>query len=715
MSNIRDIISESYKQATVLAGKPACWVESDGRLIWMNSILENMLDLDEGRSAFHIFEINPSINLLSWKKYWKQLAEEHLVKSKTTLITSSENIFSTSSTGFHVSHEGEAWCCLVYETPDVPMNGQLKKIVKDASAHMMKHTVDHAREMIFWIDREGNLIYVNNKVLEKTGYSRKEIKELKAWHISRYVQTPREWTDFFDKVKEKGEMSIETEQFRSDGGINHVDTVTTYINYEGNEYLFSIVLDVTKKKEREALLHKMKYSFDYATGMISWFDEDGKFIYTNQRMAEECGYEVSNFKNMYLWDVAPNVPKYKWTEIWNRFKTFKTVEPYETLQRRKDGSVYPVEVSGTHLEYQGKEYLFAMSTNITEKKKKQKELDDSLKELERLKNQLQSERNYLQQEITASHNFNEIITQNRNYRRVLQQMQRVADTDTTVLITGETGTGKELVARAIHSLSKRRDRSMVKVNCASLPANLIESELFGHEKGAFTGAFQKKIGRFEMADKGTIFLDEIGELPLELQAKMLRALQEGEFEPLGSTKTVKVDVRVIAATNRDLESMIEKGTFREDLYYRLNVFPIRNLPLRERMDDIPLLIKYFVNKYCKKQGRALLKVTQASLDRLLRYNFPGNVRELENLIERAIILSNSEKLNLDAVLPETSNHENKNRKRDFLSMEEMQRLHIIEALERTYWKVTGKNSASELLEMNGKTLASRMKKLNIYR
>lgn len=716
MNNIKEIISESYKQATVVAGKPACWAEPDGRLIWTNSILENMLDLDDGRRASHIFEINPSINLLSWRKYWKRLEQNRSVRSNTTLITGNDSIFSTISTGFHVAHEQESWCCLVYDTPEVPQNGQLKKLVRDASNHMMRYTVDHAKEMIFWIDRDGNITYVNNKVLEKTGYYRKDINHLKAWDFSKYVQTAEEWADFFAEVKEKGELIVETEQIKKDGGINYVDTVSTYMNYEGNEYIFSIVLDVTKKKEREALLYKMKHAFDHANEMISWFDEDGKFIYTNNRMAKECGYPKADFQNMYLWDIAPNVPKSRWADVWNRFKSEETVEPYESIQCRRDGTTFPVEVSGTHLEYAGKEYIFATSFNITDKKLQQEKLLRTMQQLESLRDQLQNERNYLKQEITSQHNFNEIVTQNKKYQRVLRQVQQVAPINTTVLITGETGTGKELIARAIHNLSSRSDRSMVKVNCASLPANLIESELFGHEKGAFTGAFQKKMGRFELADKGTIFLDEIGELPLELQAKILRALQEGEFERLGSTKTLKVDVRVIAATNRDLAAMIEEGKFREDLYYRLNVFPIRNMPLRERTDDISLLAKHFLSKYCKKLGRPEMMVSKASLDRLSRYNFPGNIRELENLIERAIILSTSDRLNLDSVMPyliETSVVRKK--KEVFLTMEEMQRHHILEALERTRWKVTGNNSAAELLAMNGKTLASRMKKLNIYR
>ena len=252
---------------------------------------------------------------------------------------------------------------------------------------------------------------------------------------------------------------------------------------------------------------------------------------------------------------------------------------------------------------------------------------------------LQAQNKYLQEEIKLNYNFEEIISKSKDFQKVLQQIEQVASTDATVLILGESGTGKELIARAVHNVSNRSKRPLVKVNCATLPANLIESELFGHEKGAFTGAMERKIGRFELADGGSIFLDEIGELPVELQAKLLRVLQEGEFERLGNPKTMKVNVRVIAATNRNLQQAIEKKEFREDLYYRLNVFPIICPPLRKRKEDIPLLIKHFCQKHEGKIGRKITHVSDQVIDAMMAYDWPGNIRELENIIERAMILS----------------------------------------------------------------------------
>ncbi|MDP6041556.1 MAG: sigma 54-interacting transcriptional regulator, partial [Candidatus Latescibacteria bacterium] len=285
-------------------------------------------------------------------------------------------------------------------------------------------------------------------------------------------------------------------------------------------------------------------------------------------------------------------------------------------------------------------------------------------------------------------------------------------TDATVLILGETGTGKELLARAVHNTSARKDRTLVKVNCAALPVNLIESELFGHEKGAFTGAENRKIGRFELADGGTVFLDEIGDLPLELQAKLLRVLQEGEFGRLGSSETLTVDVRVITATNRDLEEEVKEGTFREDLYYRLNVFPIRSLPLRERKEDISVLVNHFVKKIEARIGKQVDTVPQKAMDTLMAYAWPGNVRELENLIERAVIVSRGNRLELGDWFPKTVTLPEQ---RGLVSLEENERRHIQEALDETSGRVSRDKGAAKILDINPHTLLSRMKKLGIER
>ncbi len=340
---------------------------------------------------------------------------------------------------------------------------------------------------------------------------------------------------------------------------------------------------------------------------------------------------------------------------------------------------------------------------------------------QREKARLQQQNLYLQEEIKAEYNFEEMIGASASMRKVFQTVQRVAATDSTVLIAGETGTGKELIARAIHSRSKRKDRPLIKLNCAALPTGLVESELFGHEKGAFTGAVERRIGRFTLASGGTIFLDEIGEMPPDVQVKVLRVLQEQEFEPVGSTKTLKVDVRVIAATNRDLGKAVADGSFRADLYYRLNVFPISLPPLRERRDDIPLLVYYLLTKYAAKIGRTIERVGQATLDQLVAYPWPGNIRELENIVERAIILSPGSTLEIEPDVlrvpagggasasavpapPEES-----------ATLADAQRRQIVKTLEQTRWVIEGPRGAAKILGLHPNTLRSRMQKLGIRR
>lgn len=334
--------------------------------------------------------------------------------------------------------------------------------------------------------------------------------------------------------------------------------------------------------------------------------------------------------------------------------------------------------------------------------------EKSLLEIEKLKNQLEAEKAYLIEEIQLEFNHENIIGRSDAIKYVLFKIDQIAQHSTTVMILGETGTGKELIARAIHAQSQRKDRPLVKVNCATLPANLIESELFGHEKGSFTGAHLKQQGRFEVADKTTLFLDEIGELPLELQAKLLRAIQDGEFERLGSNKTIKVDTRVIAATNRNLEEEVQKGRFREDLWYRLNVFPITAPPLRDRQDDIPLLADFYVREISRRMGKTIESIPETVMNALQDYHWPGNIRELENVLERAVINTSGTILRLADELK---------KKADSFwtpkTLQEIERDYIIQVLEKTHWKVGGKNSASEILGLDRSTLRARMIKLNI--
>jgi predicted ATPase/transcriptional regulator with GAF, ATPase, and Fis domain len=355
----------------------------------------------------------------------------------------------------------------------------------------------------------------------------------------------------------------------------------------------------------------------------------------------------------------------------------------------------------------------ALQQEIADHKQAGQALHKALTEVAQLQERLQAENSYLREEIRHDANFEEIVGRSPVLMQVLHQVERVAVTDTTVLILGETGTGKELIARAIHNHSMRKDRPLVKVNCAALPPTLIESELFGHEKGAFTGAFTRKVGRFELADAGTIFLDEIGDLPLDLQAKLLRVLQEGEFERLGAVQTTRVDVRVIAATNRNLVQHVATGNFRDDLYYRLNVFPVTLPPLRERREDISLLVWYFISKYQDKLGKTIERIPERAMTALLTYHWPGNIRELANVIERALILSPGSTLIVDETL---SSRESLSQNLPTAQhLEEVERAHILAVLEACQWRIKGAGQAAERLGLHPSTLYSRMKKLGLER
>ena len=367
-----------------------------------------------------------------------------------------------------------------------------------------------------------------------------------------------------------------------------------------------------------------------------------------------------------------------------------------------------------------------LTQEIEERKKAEKSLQGAYTEIKRLKDRLQAENVYLRQEVGRQYDFGEIVGRSDALAQVFARVAQVAPMNATVLLLGETGTGKGVVARAIHNCSTRKDRPLITVNCTTLPAALVESELFGRERGAYTGSDVRQIGRFELADGGTIFLDEIGEMPQELQCKLLRVIQDGEFERLGSPRTIKTDVRIIAATNRDLAEEIRCGRFREDLYYRLNVFPITMPPLRQRREDIPLLVNHFVAKFNKKIGRNIETVSKDTLHALQQYHWPGNVRELENVVERAAIISQGGALQVldrfDAfgggggeAASAISSGASATTGEEFKGLVELERDHILQVLKKTGWRIEGKNGAAGILGLNASTLRARMRKYGIAR
>ncbi len=482
------------------------------------------------------------------------------------------------------------------------------------------------------------------------------------------------------------------------------------------------------RRANEALVQSQERFRDlFDEAPIAYVHEglDSRFIEANRTAMRILGLKPEEIAGMTGKSLVPNTPEAQqrlseWLASMERGTA--TTGTVLELRRKNDGK--PVWIQCWSRPAPDGSYTRTMFIDVTDRVL-----------MEREKARLEAQTTYLIEELKETHNFEEIVGPSASLSGVLEKVRLVAETDSSVLILGETGTGKELISRAVHSNSARKERPLIKVNCAALPAGLIESELFGHEKGAFTGATEKRIGRFELANGGTIFLDEIGEVPPELQVKLLRVLQEHEFERIGGSQTIKVDVRVIAATNRDLAREVAEGNFRQDLYYRLNVFPLRIPPLRERPEDIGLLVHYFVRRYATKIGRKITRVPKETMERLAAYPWPGNVRELENVVERAVILSPGPDLVIGpeilaptpAVDARTPSQRGKaegharaatSDTRDSggpQSLQELERRHIVTVLKQTRWRIDGPSGAAQALNLNPSTLRSRMKKLGIRR
>jgi PAS domain S-box-containing protein len=450
-----------------------------------------------------------------------------------------------------------------------------------------------------------------------------------------------------------------------------------------------------------------------ATFSIAVIDSEGKIILANRATAEVCGSKVEEVIGRSLYAcIAPGDSARVAEIVQITLAHGLSVSNAECEVLRRDGATRNLRFSLQPLTLEsGQRGLVGTAEDVTERKESEAKLRRALAEVERLKNQLQAENLYLKEEVKLSHKFGEIIGESAALRKALYLVERVAATGATVLILGETGTGKELFARAVHDLSARKDGPFIKVDCGAIPAGLIESELFGHEKGAFTDAIKRRVGRFELAVGGTIFLDEIGDLPLDLQTKLLRVLQEGAFERVGGTRTIKTDARVVAATNRDLGLRIRSAAFREDLYYRLATFPILLPPLRNRPEDVPLLTSHFIKKYSASLGKKIQSVPQQLIEKLQAYQFPGNVRELENIIERAVILSTGPTLQMDVSF--ISPRQPAPGPEELQTLEVVERSHIMRALAACNWRIEGPQGAAKRLGLHPSTLRSRMRKLNI--
>jgi formate hydrogenlyase transcriptional activator len=612
-------------------------------------------------------------------------------------------------------------------------------------------TLDNLQEAVLWIASDGSIVQVNDKTCQLSGYTKDVLTSMSILDLNP-TDVVADFPAYWQRLKAARQLVFGSKHKHRTGYLYDVEISANFIEIDGREFSCSIVMDIRRKKLEQELLRTISERTAGLTGQ-DFFHELTRYVTatlgvryaivtectnlekTRVRTLSYADYQQLKENIEYDLDGTPCeiVMKKKdyfcAADLEKRFHREKGIQSYLAVPINSPSSK---EVIGhiaafDNVPMSGEQNqvdilrIFAARAGaeiegLQARKKLEQantELNARLKEIEALKNQLQAENKYLQEEIKLNHNFGDIISISHKFRKVLQQIEQVAATDATVLITGESGTGKELVARAIQNIGNRRTKPFVKVNCAALPPNLIESELFGHERGAFTGATERRIGRFELADGGTIFLDEIGELPIELQAKLLRVLQEGEFERLGNPKAMKVNVRVLAATNRNLEAAIEKKEFREDLYYRLNVFPVHCPPLRERKEDIPLLVKHFCKKYEARTGKKAISISSKVMDAMVAYDWPGNIRELENIVERAMILSRDGAIQYGDWMPMAKAAEAIKNK--LSRLDDVEREHIVEVLKQTNWKVSGEKGAAKILGLNATTLEARMKKLGIKR
>ncbi len=724
------------------------WVEHDGNIWQVNDVAVELSGYNkEELLGLHVFDINASVQKPNWKEVWDRLRQKKKVIFDAQFKKKDGTIIDVEITqNFLVYDNKEYTCSIVRDIRQRKMEEELLRTVSEATSGFVGY--DYFKELSKFITvtlgvkyslvsecandektRVRTIAYVKNATpLENVEYDLKgtpceivmqgkdyfcanELERLfpKEKGLQSYVAVPiyspgtgeilGHIAALDDKPMNESQNQTSILKIFAARAGSEIDRIKAEQKLKKTLEDANVQLQIQLKESEE----RYRDLFDKAP--IAYVNEglDSKFIKANKAALRILGVKPEEIPFTYGKSLAPDTP-----DAQKRLK-----EAFESIGRGTDTSGVVLELrrkdNGDPLWIQwwsnpdpSGQFTRTMFIDITEQVMMEQE-----------QARLKAQNQYLQEEIKLTYNFEEIVSKSNNFQKVLRQIEQVAATDATVLILGESGTGKELIARAIHNISNRSKKPLVKVNCATLPANLIESELFGHEKGAFTGALDKKIGRFELANAGTIFLDEIGELPVELQAKLLRVLQEGEFERLGNPHTIKVNTRVIAATNRNLQMAIEKKEFREDLYYRLNVFPVICPPLRDRKDDIPLLVRHFCHKHEGKIGRKITNIPNKVMDALMAYDWPGNIRELENIIERAMILSTEGTLEYGDWIP--IEKVGSNGKAAHGKLEDLERSHIIDTLNKTGWKVSGEKGAAKILGLNPTTLEARMKKLGIKR
>lgn len=575
------------------------------------------------------------------------------------------------------------------------------------------------------LDAEGRFTDASDEWVNRLGYSREDIlgrtpqdfatvesaRQIREEHLPLFKRTGRldhVPVDFLAKDGEKIEMLATTiSEFEEDGRFRHSLSVFTELS------------------DRGSLERRYRDLYQSTPAMLHTIDSEGRITAVGDHWLHKLGYLRAEVIGRSILDFMSKASREALLD--GKVKDIIAAGPRQNVPRQmvtKSGQVLDVVMSARAERdpLTGMLSLLVASKDVTDRNRSESKLREAYGEIARLKDELELERDYLREEVSVAMNFGQIVGESPALLSMVARIEAVANTPASVLIVGETGTGKELVAHAIHARSGRSDGPLVKVNCASIPDELFESEFFGHVRGAFTGAHKDRVGRFQLADGGTIFLDEVGDIPLALQGKLLRVLQEKEFERVGDDRSRSVDVRVIAATNKDLEKAVDAGEFREDLYYRLSVFPVQVPPLRKRGNDVVMLAAHFLKQVCRDFGRSDLSLTQNQVAALLRYDWPGNVRELKNVIERAVILSHGKTLRLDLSLRDTGGSGSAPAPApvavggSFLTdaeMKEQQRNNLLSALTSAGWRISGKGGAADLLDMKPSTLADRMRTMGL--
>lgn len=575
------------------------------------------------------------------------------------------------------------------------------------------------------IAEDGVYLDINDAMLSRLGYDRDDMVGRRPEEFATPESARRLNQELRPALRRTGKLENKPVSFIAKSG-EVVDCLTNaFVEFDREgEYLRTVAMH-TEISDQARANFKYRSLYRSTPAMLHTVDNNGLIVTVTDHWLQKLGYKREEVVGRPITDFFSGADRKLYAN--GRLKKLIRDGGFSNLKRQmvtKNGQVIDLVMSAISQpdERGDVDHMLVASKDVTERNRAERELRRTLAENARLREELERERDYLREEVNVAMNFGQIVGTSSALRRMLKRVEAVAETPANVLVQGESGVGKELVAHAIHVRSSRADGPLVKVNCASIPKELFESEFFGHVKGAFTGANRDRIGRFQLAEGGTIFLDEVGEIPIESQGKLLRVLQESEFERVGDDVTRSVDVRVIAATNRNLEQLIVDGEFREDLFYRLSVFPVDVPPLRERGEDIVQLAQHFLEQTCKDFGRKTLTLTRAQTANLRAYDWPGNIRELKNVIERAVILSQGKVLRLDLSMPglrpelsEVDSSEASNQVLTEKEMKEFQKSNLIKALEQTNWRVSGAGGAAELLGVRPSTLSDRVRTFKIKR